>query len=82
VSPSLVSLSAFEGMGSVMVEFRFRVSERNQPGAELVDFSSTTAVLNNTVLKDCVTTKGVEPQSEQSAAEIERLEALLSKLRA
>lgn len=35
VSPVQTTLDSYEGFGTVMVEFRFRVSERNKPGSEL-----------------------------------------------
>ena len=34
VSPTQVDLDSFEGFGTVVTEFRFRLSERNKPGAE------------------------------------------------
>lgn len=36
VSPTLDDLSRYDGFGTVVIEFRFRLSERNKPGAEMV----------------------------------------------
>lgn len=36
VSPTQTTLDTFDGFGTVVVEFRIRLSERNVPGAEMV----------------------------------------------